>query len=207
MESEGRVRSRGRGRPRAFDREMVLRQAMEAFWAKGFHACSVSDLVDAMGINSPSIYAVFGDKEALYRQTIELYANGEGGVALERLREGATLREGIEAMFDASIELFTAARYSRGCMLFFGGASIGTEHAELRKFLQRLRQRVTRLVEARFKAAVEQGELPPHADAEALATVCMLAFSGLSAQAANGAKKNELRIGITQLLSLIPFQT
>lgn len=206
MAADRQVQSRGRGRPREFDRELVLRRAMDAFWTKGFDACSVSDLVDAMGINSPSIYAAFGSKEALYRETIELYVNAEGGAALRRLQEGGTLREGLEAMFDTSIELFTAGRHSRGCMIFFGGASIGPEHAELQKLLQRLRQRMAGLVEARFTEAIGQGELPPHADASALATLCMLAFSGLSAQAANGAKKAELRVGIAQLLAMIPFQ-
>jgi AcrR family transcriptional regulator len=87
MPSEVReTQHKARGRPRTFDREAALRRAMEVFWAKGFDTCSMADLVDAMGINSPSLYAAFGSKEDLYREAVELYTDAEGGAALRQLR-------------------------------------------------------------------------------------------------------------------------
>ena len=62
-----------RGRPRGFDRDSALRCAMLLFWERGYEATSISDLTAAMGINSPSLYAAFGSKEALFRESIELY--------------------------------------------------------------------------------------------------------------------------------------
>src|SRR5438034_418152 len=64
---------RGRGRPRAFDREAALAQATRLFWCKGYEATSIADLTEAMGIGSPSLYAAFGSKEALYAEALRHY--------------------------------------------------------------------------------------------------------------------------------------
>ena len=58
------------GRPKAFDREEALEKAMYLFWAKGYEAASVRDLLAAMGINRGSMYATFGDKRSLFLETI-----------------------------------------------------------------------------------------------------------------------------------------
>jgi AcrR family transcriptional regulator len=179
---------------------------MDLFWEKGFDMCSMSDLVDAMGVNSPSIYAAFGNKESLYREAIDLYVRAEGGAALRMFESCPSLRESLESMFGTSIHLFTGGQRSRGCMIFLGGAAIGAEHVELRSFLQALRLKVARTVEKRLKKAIEQGELAHDADAAALATLCMSVFCGLSVQAADGASKRKLQAGVAQLLAMMPFR-
>src|SRR5689334_20346799 len=67
-----------RGRPRSFDREAALGKAMDVFWAKGYEGTSISDLTNAMGINPPSLYAAFGDKEHLFLEAIERYQRARG---------------------------------------------------------------------------------------------------------------------------------
>jgi len=74
VRSEAAPAKKARGRPRSFDREAALNAAMEVFWTKGYEAASISDLTEAMGINPPSLYAAFGDKEKLFLATIEQYA-------------------------------------------------------------------------------------------------------------------------------------
>jgi AcrR family transcriptional regulator len=75
------------GRPRGFDRDAALEAAMFLFWRKGFAATSMSDLCDAMGISSPSLYAAFGSKEALYLEAVEHYVRTQGP------RSGTNLRK------------------------------------------------------------------------------------------------------------------
>jgi AcrR family transcriptional regulator len=64
------------GRPRAFDPDAALERAMHVFWGKGYEGASLSDLTRAMGINRPSLYAAFGDKEQLFRKVLDRYVHG-----------------------------------------------------------------------------------------------------------------------------------
>src|SRR5712671_3461480 len=64
------------GRPRSFDREQALDCAMRVFWRKGYQGASLSELTKAMGINRPSLYAAFGNKETLFGKALDRYAQG-----------------------------------------------------------------------------------------------------------------------------------
>src|SRR5437870_1873268 len=64
------------GRPRAFDIDKALDCALLIFWRKGYEGASLSDLTEAMGINRPSLYAAFGNKENLFRESLDRYENG-----------------------------------------------------------------------------------------------------------------------------------
>jgi AcrR family transcriptional regulator len=198
---------RARGRPRAFDREAALRRALDVFWAKGFDTCSMADLVDAMGINSPSLYAAFGSKEDLYREAIDLYADGEGGAALRQLQAHESVRDGLRAMFRASAELFTGKADPRGCMIFLGAMSVGAEHAQLRAELQKRRRKVASVVSGRLAKAVKEGELDARTDVQALAALCMTLFAGLSIQAQDSVRKATLFAAIDQFIATLPLRS
>src|SRR5262249_19342434 len=93
------------GRPREFDRDEALREAMEIFWAQGYEATTLADLQKAMGgITAPSFYAAFGSKEALFREAVELYKKTQGAPILEALTEGPTARASIEGVLRAAAE-------------------------------------------------------------------------------------------------------
>ncbi|SPB15331.1 TetR family transcriptional regulator [Caballeronia novacaledonica] len=195
-----------RGRPRAFDREAALRSAMEVFWDKGFDTCSMADLVDAMGINSPSLYAAFGSKEDLYREAVELYTDTEGGAALRQLQAHEAVRDGLRAMFRTSVELFTGTRNPRGCMIFLGAMSVGPEHAQLRGEMQKRRRKVASIVAARLAEGVANGELDARTDTPALAALCMTLFAGLSILAQDGVRKAALFAAIDQFIATLPLR-
>src|ERR1700744_5705819 len=92
------------GRPREFDRSAALEAAMLLFWRKGFAATSMTDLCGTMGVASPSLYAAFGSKEALYLEAIEHYIAIQGPPVWDRLAEGANARAGIENLLMAATE-------------------------------------------------------------------------------------------------------
>ena len=81
------------GRPRAFDVDEALDRALEVFWRQGYEGTALSDLTAAMGINRPSLYATFGNKEALFRKVLDRYADGPAAYAARARRgRGARLR-------------------------------------------------------------------------------------------------------------------
>src|SRR6202142_4002425 len=106
------------GRPREFDREAALAAAMLLFWRKGFAATSMNDLCDAMGIRSPSLYAAFGSKEALYLEALEHYVRTVGPPLWDRLAGGATARASVGNLLLAATEILPESLTSpSGCMV------------------------------------------------------------------------------------------
>src|SRR5260370_27082827 len=105
---QGGSRMAERGRPREFDEEEVLDVAMRLFWEHGFDGTSMSELTEAMGINRRSVYAAFGNKEALFTAALERYAAGPGAF-VAKARALPTAREVAEAFLRGSVEAFTSS--------------------------------------------------------------------------------------------------
>src|ERR1700721_458843 len=85
------------GRPRSFNTEDALDAAMQVFWSKGYEGASLADLTAAMGINRPSLYAAFGDKEALFRKVLDRYNSGPAAYVCDALNQ-PTARRAIERL-------------------------------------------------------------------------------------------------------------
>src|SRR6185312_14606585 len=104
------------GRPRAFDPDAALDRAMHVFWAKGYEGASLSNLTKAMRINRPSLYAAFGNKEALFRKAVERYEEKHACRIREALEE-PKIRVAIEKLLRGNVELFTDPRNPSGCFM------------------------------------------------------------------------------------------
>src|SRR5579859_5816189 len=113
------------GRPRCFCEDVALEAAMRVFWEKGYEGASLTDLTEAMGINRPSLYAAFGDKEALFLKVIEHYANGPASYRRQALAE-PTAHRVIEALLRGSLKLLGDPHNPRGCLFVQGGAACST---------------------------------------------------------------------------------
>ena len=70
--------ARPRGRPRSFDETGALEKATQVFWSKGYDGVTIDDLVAGMGVGRPSLYAVFGDKRAIFLRVLKAYAERKG---------------------------------------------------------------------------------------------------------------------------------
>src|SRR5437899_2320898 len=100
------------GRPRAFDIDKALDRALKVFWRKGYEGASLPDLTRAMGINRPSLYAAFGNKEALFRKAIDRYVEGPASHVREAIHEPKA-RAVVERLLRGSIDLITDSRNPR----------------------------------------------------------------------------------------------
>jgi len=181
------------GRPREFDRDAALEAAMLLFWRKGFEAASMHDLCDAMGVRSPSLYAAFESKEALYLAAFEHYVATEGQAVWDKLAEGATARAGIENLLLAASETLPKSRTApAGCMVALGAVS-DEWPATITRAVRKVRLDLLDSLRARLDAAVAQGELPGATDVDALSRFYLGVFQGLAIQAKDGATAAELR--------------
>lgn len=181
-----------RGRPRSFDRDEALRRAMRRFWESGYEATSVSDLTEAMGINSPSLYAAFGSKEELFREAVTLYAATEGASAVRWLDDEPTARTAVESMLRANATAFTDPDKPPGCMIVLSGVNCSEENASVWNFLAETRRSDHARLRERLDRAVADGDLPAGADTTGLAAFYTTVLYGLSIQARDGATRAEL---------------
>lgn len=181
--------ARQRGRPRNFDRDRALRQAMHTFWTHGYESTSMTQLVAAMGIGSPSIYAAFGSKEALFREAVELYVASEANPAWASLERIGDTRLAIRGMLFASIDAFVATEMPRGCLIVLGAGHLGDTDDSVRAFLREQRRRFRDRLVTRLKRGIVDGDLHPGDDPVTLAECVLAFFAGLAIEAVDGAEK------------------
>jgi AcrR family transcriptional regulator len=184
---------RGRGRPRAFDRDAALEQATRLFWAKGFEATSIADLTQAMGIGAPSLYAAFGSKEALYAAALDHYRDSNEHYVWAGFFAADTARAGVEALLMDSAAALTGcvADMPRGCMVALSSA--GCEgYPELGELVRTARNGTLDRLKARLDQAIRAGEIPASTDIHALARFVQTVQNGMSILARDGADRTEL---------------
>lgn len=184
---------RGRGRPRAFDREAALTQAVRLFWVKGYEATSISDLTQAMGIGPTSLYAAFGSKDDLYTEALRHYSVTYEDLVLGRFRKAATARAAALAYLRDSATAMTGADLGlpHGCMVVLG--SVGSDgHADLADLIRATRGGAFEVLTARLKQGVKDGDLPKSVDVAKLARFLQTVQSGMAIRARDGAERKEL---------------
>jgi AcrR family transcriptional regulator len=182
-----------RGRPRTFDPEVALRQALELFWERGYEGTSISDLAEAMGIASASIYAAFGSKEDLFRRVMALYGSTSGEPPRRALREEPTPRAAILAMLRATADEITRPDAPPGCMLILAAPLGAVENHAVREFLAVLRRDQFTTIRDRLARDLR---LPPDR-LDAVARYYTTVMQGLSIQARDGATRADLESVIT----------
>jgi AcrR family transcriptional regulator len=180
-----------RGRPRSFDKDRALDAALRVFWEKGYEGASLSDLTEAMGINRPSLYAAFGDKEALFRQVLERYEQGPVAYMLEALAE-PTARGAIERLLKGTVAALSRPQSPHGCLYVQGALACGDESSAMRKELASRRSAGEIALRKRLKKAKDEGELPATADPADLSRFYMAVMHGMAVQAAGGANRAAL---------------
>lgn len=180
------------GRPRTFDTAAALGRALDVFRAKGFEGTSLQDLTRAMGISRPSLYAAFGNKEALFRRALDRYVEERGSVLKDALAE-PTARAAAERFLRETAASLVDARSPRGCLLVQGALACGEDADVVRKELAARRGAAEAALRRRFERAAREGDLPAGAVPADLARFVATVVQGMSVQASGGASRAALR--------------
>ena len=159
------------GRTRQFDVDEALDRALEVFWARGYEGATLPELTRAMGINRPSLYAAFGNKEQLFRKALDRYQTGPISFLTEALRK-PTARAVAEAIFSGFIEMQRDRQKARGCLIVSGALTSGEEGETIRRELAALRQSVVAILQKRFDKAMKEDDLQRETDCKTLAIRC-----------------------------------
>jgi AcrR family transcriptional regulator len=179
------------GRPREFDVDHALDQALDVFWRNGYEGASVADLTAAMGINPPSLYAAFGNKAGLFRKALDRYVE-QRTKYWQGAFEEPTARGVVEHLLRESANFLTDACNPHGCLVVRSAMSCGdTEDAIKRELAARRAEGEGRL-RVRFERARSEGEMPPELDPADYARYIMTVLEGMSVRAASGVTREEL---------------
>ncbi|HEY0257656.1 MAG TPA: TetR/AcrR family transcriptional regulator, partial [Candidatus Methylacidiphilales bacterium] len=192
-----------RGRPRSFDSDKALDLALQLFWRQGYERTSVSDLTRAMGINPPSLYAAFGNKEALFEKVLNRYVQGPGSYIKKALLE-PTVHGFVQKLLSTSADFFTDSSHPCGCMSLNAGLAWGQESKKVRQQLVKRGAAREELFAQRLRQALAEGDLPEGSNPRELARYLSVIFQGLAVQAARGASRKDLQRVVDLFISSWP---
>ncbi|MFD9701018.1 TetR/AcrR family transcriptional regulator [Lentzea sp. NPDC059081] len=180
------------GRPRGFDADEALHAAMLVFWRQGYEGASLADLTSAMGITKTSMYAAFGNKEELFRKALARYDEGPASYGI-RAVEQPTAFDVARAFLDGAVRTTTQPGGPTGCLGVQGSLVAGESGEPAREILSEWRNNGRKLLETRFRRAVEEGDLPAGTDAGKLALYVITIGFGIAVQASSGVSRADLQ--------------
>ncbi len=180
------------GRPRMFDVHEALDIALKVFWRKGYEGTSIDDLTGAMGINRPSLYCAFGNKEQLFRKALDRYLGGSAALYGEAIGQ-LTARAVAERFLRGMADNLTDPEHPPGCLAVQGALSCGDAADPIRRELTARRAAAEATLRERFERAKAEGDLSPDDDPADLARFLATVAQGMAVQAAGGASRDELR--------------
>jgi TetR/AcrR family transcriptional repressor of nem operon len=167
------------GRPKQFDPDVAVEQAMLVFWRKGYGATTPQDLVEALGIGKGSLYHAFGSKHALFEQALRRYRDGQAAALLEVVEEPGLVKDRLRKMLRYVAEADPADPDRRGCM----AVNAAAELADMDEVAAGLVRRMFDRTEEAFRVLIEEGqrtgEIAPDRDPRAVASMLLNTLVGL----------------------------
>ena len=195
------------GRPKKFDRDEALLKAISVFWKQGYEGASMKLLTDSMGINSPSLYAEFGDKHALYLEAIDRYAQNDACAPLVALESEPDIRQAVRAFFEAAIDYSTEhSSGARGCFL---ASCVSTSAGHVEGTAEKLRDAIEATdarIAARFDVEKARGTLPADFPSSDQAKLLFDLRQGLVFRARAGLQEQDLRSDIDRNVDAVLAQ-
>jgi AcrR family transcriptional regulator len=179
------------GRPREFNTERALDLATELFWRKGYEGTSLSDLTTTLGITRPSLYAAFGNKEALFLMALDRYEANAGAYRVKAL-EAPTGYEVARQLLHGVVNLHGDRNNPAGCMGVQSALVCGDDSAAIRRELASRRRAGEAAIRRRLQRAKVEGDLPRTSDPADLARFLSVLIYGMAVQSAGGASRKEL---------------
>ena len=184
--------ARRRGRPPAFDRNQVLARAAETFWRLGYEGASIADLTEAMGITPQSLYAAFGSKADLYKESLAEYQKTIGAFTARALTEEGNAADAFVRLLRESAREFCKAGRPQGCMISTATLACASENQPVADHVAGVRAGALAIFRDRIERGIADGQFRPDTDPAALTRYLGAIIQGMSIQARDGASEEEL---------------
>ncbi len=183
MRTGTKIEKRPRGRPRAFDPDDVLDRVRLVFMEKGFAAASLDDLAAAAGVNRPSLYAAFGDKEQLYIAAMRRYGMLTLAGLESILAKSTPIERRLAEAYGAAVKLYTAPPIAPGCLIIGTAAAEAPKHPRIAEAALALLGRIETAFERAFARAAAEGKIGTKPSPKARARMAAAVFDTLAVRA------------------------
>ena len=188
-------------RPRSFDPDKALDLARDVFWQNGFHGTSLDDITAATGLAKPSLYAAFGDKNALFLTILERYHARIVAKAEQIINDGPSAREAIGRWLIGFVPFCSGVKGKRGCLSVNTSGDGASMQKEVRKQVEAFNRRLEELLRARLRA--DRGQFSDGFDPDAVAHTIMAVYTGLMVLAKDAPDAARVRATLDQTLKLL----
>lgn len=162
-----------------FDSDVVLDKAMHAFWAHGYEATSIQDLIDCMGINRGSIYAAFEDKRNLFLLALERYETHYRRTFLAELRNSQPPRGAITSLFDSVVETALGDEGRNGCLLVNTAIEMAAHDEGVAEVVSRGLEETQMFFQDMIEDGQQRGEIAGTIDARETAIALLGLLTGM----------------------------
>lgn len=190
-------------RVKRFDPDEVLEKAMNIFWEKGYHATSMQDLVDNLGINRASIYDTYGSKSELFEQTLKKYQKENAKRIADFLYQYINVREGLYYLFEMVINESCQEGPSKGCFVINTISELANSDDDLSKQMYLNKEEFEQIYFNYLQYGVNQGQISPYKDIKAIASYLYTLQGGLKVISKVQKNKEELLKTISTGLSVL----
>ncbi|CAM4254737.1 TetR/AcrR family transcriptional repressor of nem operon [Paenibacillus endophyticus] len=190
-------------RSREFDEHKVLDTAMHLFWEKGYEAASLNDLTAAMGIQKPSIYSAFGNKEELFETALRKYTQMHASAARAQLSRSASVKEAFREYFEQIVAQESGTERRRGCFCINTMVELAPHHAKFEILTREHQNYLAALFEETIKRGIRSGELSEEMNAQAVAQSLLIALIGLTVLLKSRPEPSLISNAITVTLTLL----
>lgn len=196
--------TRGRGRPRSFDRDAALFKALEVFWKLGYEPASVTELCTAMGINAPSLYAAFGSKSGLFLEAVTFYEKRYWAAPSRRFMDEKNFYLAVRNFFSEAAHILLSPDTPCGCMVVLAAVNISEQEEEVIRTVQQLRLATKNMFADKIRQAVKEGQLPADTTVGTLAGAFNTFLEGMSLQVRDGLRAEELEELASYAVRMLP---
>jgi len=191
------------GRPREFDEARALAAARNVFAEKGLAATTLDDLTAAMGINRPSLYGAFTDKETLYLKALDAYAAAMAQNMVAALDGAPHVKDALRRFYMGALDVYLAENNAVGCFIVSSAVPESTTNPEIRQRAAAVLAALDAALERRLKRAVEDRELPRNTDTAALGRLAAAILHSLAVRTRAGTRRKALETFVTDAIGLM----
>jgi TetR/AcrR family transcriptional repressor of nem operon len=188
-------------RPRSFNPDEALDLARDVFWRKGFQGTSLDDITAATGLAKPSLYAAFGDKNALFLKVLDRYHQRIVANAERTLNDGASARDAIERWLTGFVPFCSGAKGARGCLSVNTAADGVSDQQEVGNKVERFNRKLEQLLSNRLRA--DRAQFSAAFDPDAAAHTIMAIYLGLMVMAKDRPTAARVRATLNQAMNLL----